>query len=174
MRAQRRRIGSSIRRRHHIGDQPLVARLILARNHRRLRHRGMPHAAPPRSRQAQCGTRGSSPGCRRARESPEPRPRASAPDPRCGTSGCPQDQTDPQQTAPPSDPAGPDSPAPDPLPQCKAPPQPQPEQAQARRPEHKPACSRSVVPIGTVASVDPLARRRPRSIDRCSRWARTR
>ena len=38
MRAQRGRIRSLIGRRHHIGHQPLVARLILARNHRALRH----------------------------------------------------------------------------------------------------------------------------------------
>ncbi len=40
MRAQRRGIGS-LTGRHHIGHQPLVARLILAGNHRRLRHPGM-------------------------------------------------------------------------------------------------------------------------------------
>ena len=34
MGAQRGRIRSLTGRRHHIGHQPLVARLILARNHR--------------------------------------------------------------------------------------------------------------------------------------------
>ena len=48
-------------RRHHIGHQPLVAGRILARDHRRLRHLGMPQPAPPRSRPARCGTRASSP-----------------------------------------------------------------------------------------------------------------
>jgi len=41
MRAQPRRIGTLTRRRNHIGHQPLVARHILARNHRRLHHRRM-------------------------------------------------------------------------------------------------------------------------------------
>src|SRR4029077_5546763 len=59
-------------------------------------------SAPPQSRQAQSGTRGPSPDCRRVQGSPKPRPRASAPDPPCGTSGSPQAQTGPQQTAPPS------------------------------------------------------------------------
>src|SRR5262249_55572862 len=40
MRSQRRRIRSLIPSRHHIGHQPPVARLILARNHRRLRYPG--------------------------------------------------------------------------------------------------------------------------------------
>ena len=42
MRAQRCGIGDRTRRRHHIGHQPLVAGLILARDHRRLRNRRMP------------------------------------------------------------------------------------------------------------------------------------
>ena len=40
MRAQCRNVGT--RARHHIGHQPLVAGLILARDHRRLRHGRMP------------------------------------------------------------------------------------------------------------------------------------
>ena len=42
MRPQRRRVGTRARGRHHVGDQPLVAALVLARDHRRLRHRRMP------------------------------------------------------------------------------------------------------------------------------------
>ena len=45
MRPQRRRIGNLIAPRHHISDQPLAPGLILARNHRRLRHRRMPRQA---------------------------------------------------------------------------------------------------------------------------------
>ena len=117
MRPQRRRIRCvSTRSRHHIGHQPLVAR----RHPRAQSPPPAPHSdaapAPPRSRQARCGSRASSPGCPHAQESPEPRPHASAPGPRCGTSGSPQDQTGPQQTAPPSAPHDPDSPAQDPHP----------------------------------------------------------
>ncbi len=43
MRAQRRGIGARTRSRDHIGHQPLVAGLILARDDRRLRHGRMPH-----------------------------------------------------------------------------------------------------------------------------------
>ena len=143
MRPQRRRIHALTRRRHHIGHQPLAARRILARHHRRLRHARDAAPAPPRSRQARSGTRAASPARPHARGTPAPRPRASAPSPRCGTSGSPQDQTDPPQTAPPSARHAPDSPAPDPHPRCKAPPQPRPAQAPNRRPAHKPACSRS-------------------------------
>ena len=43
MRPQRRSIGNVVGGRHHIGHQPLVAGLILARNHRSLRNRRMTH-----------------------------------------------------------------------------------------------------------------------------------
>ena len=138
--------------RNHIGNQPLVARHVLARNHRRLRTRSDAAPAPLRSPQARCGTRAPSPGCPHGPESPKPRPHASAPSPRCGTSGSPQDQTDPQQTAPPSAPHDPDSPAQDPHPQCKAPPSHQPVQAPSPRPIHKPACSISVDQSATLPS----------------------
>ena len=75
--------------RHHIGHQPLAAR---ARPRAQSPPPAPPRhaaAAPPRSRQARCGSRASSPAGRRAPGSPEPRPPASAPDPRCGTSGSP-------------------------------------------------------------------------------------
>src|ERR1700682_5620605 len=78
----------------------------------------------PRSRQAQCESRAASPAHPRARESPTPRPNASAQYPRCGTSGFPQDQTGPQQTAPPSAPHDPDSPAQAPPQICDTPPPP--------------------------------------------------
>ena len=42
MRPQRGGIGIGIRRSHHVGDQPLVAGLVLAHDHRRLRHRRVP------------------------------------------------------------------------------------------------------------------------------------
>ena len=68
-----------------------------------------PHApaAPPRSRPAQCGTRAASPAHPRAPGNPEPRPSASAPGRRCGTSGSRNPQTGPRQTAPPSAPRRP-------------------------------------------------------------------
>src|ERR1700731_3583476 len=100
-------------------------------------------AAPPRSRQAQCESRAASPAHPRARESPTPRPNASAQYPRCGTSGFPQHQTGPQQTAPPSAPHAPDSPAQAPPQICTAPPLPPPVQAANSRPTRTPACSRS-------------------------------
>src|SRR5262249_42199937 len=59
-------------------------------------------AALPRSPLAQCGSREPYPDGPRAPQTPNPHPRASAPSPRCGTSGPPQRQTDPQQSAPPS------------------------------------------------------------------------
>ena len=47
--------------RHHIADQPLAPRPILARHHHGLRTPAC-RAAPPRSRPARSGSRGSSPG----------------------------------------------------------------------------------------------------------------
>src|ERR1700716_1268235 len=92
----------------------------------------------PRSRQAQCESRAASPAHPRARESPTPRPNASAQYPRCGTSGFPQDQTGRQQTAPPSAPHDPDSPAQAPPQICTAPPLPPPVQAANCRPIYNP------------------------------------
>jgi hypothetical protein len=43
MRPQRRGVRSLIGRRNHIGHQPLAARHVLARHHRRLRHAPVPH-----------------------------------------------------------------------------------------------------------------------------------
>ena len=113
--------GTAARRRHNIANQPLAPGPVLARNHRRLRN--IPHAppAPPRSRPARSGTRAPSPAHPHAPGTPAPRRRASAPGRRCGTSGSPQHQTGPQQTAPPSDPHAPHSHAQDQTPQCKAP-----------------------------------------------------
>ena len=132
------------RRRHHIGHQPLVARLILARNHRRLRHRTNDASAPPRSRQAQCGSRAIFTCCRHGpRKSRTPSARQRAKIPGAVHPAPRRHQTDPPQTAPPSAQNASDNPAPVPLPQCKAPPQPPPVLAQVHRPIHKHACSRS-------------------------------
>src|SRR5260221_9986431 len=65
-------------------------------------------------------------------------PSASAPSPRCGTSDTPQHQTDPQQSAPQSDPRDPNNHAPHPLQKCKAPQQPQQEQAPNNYPARTP------------------------------------
>src|SRR5208282_2481055 len=105
-------------------------------------------AAPPQSRPAQCGSRGSSPVDPHAQENPEPHPNASAPNPPCGTSGSPQDQTDPPQTAPPSNQNGSNNHAPVPLPLCKARRKPPPVLVPIQRPIHKHACSRSACQSG--------------------------
>ena len=125
--------------RHHIGHQPLVAGPILPRNHRRLRHRRMPHQrrldlARLDAEAAQLDLLIGPP------EKVQHPVRAPArQDPRYGTSGSPQAQTGPPQTAPPSDRRGSNSRAQAPLPRYKARPQPQPEQAPSHRPIHKPA-----------------------------------
>ena len=57
--------GSARRRGHDVGDQPLVARHRPPRaTTTRLAHRRVLRRAPPRSRRARCGSRGSSPGGR--------------------------------------------------------------------------------------------------------------
>ena len=130
--------------RHHIAHQPLAPAAILARNHRRLRHR-RPAAASAASispgsirnpRSFTCCVRTPQKLQHPVRTPARQVPGAVHPAPRTH-------HTDRPQTAPPSDPHDPDSPAPDPLPQCKARPQPRPEQAPGRRPTRKPACSRS-------------------------------
>src|SRR5262249_24386087 len=100
-------------------------------------------AAPPRSPQAQCRSSEPYPVGPHAPQTPKPHRRASAPGPRCGTSGLPQRQSGPQQSAPPSDPRAQHSRAQPQHPRCKAPRQPQQEQAPNNRPIHKSACSRS-------------------------------
>src|SRR5262249_25362807 len=95
--------------------------------------------ARPRSPQAQCGNREPYPDGPHAPQPPNPHPRASAPGPRCGTSGSPQRQSGPQQNAPPSDRHAQHTPAQPLRPQCKAPQQPQQEQAPNNHPIHKQA-----------------------------------
>ena len=53
-----------------VADQPLAAGLVLARDHRRLRHPRVARPARPRSRRARSGSRGSSPARRPARRTP--------------------------------------------------------------------------------------------------------
>ncbi len=141
---QRRRIRSSTRRPSPPHTPPDAARhappswsRIAARDHRGLRHRRRAAAAPPRSRPARSGSRAASPARPPGRGSRARRRCASAPGRRCGTSGCPPARTDRPRTAPPSAPHAPDSPAPDPHPQCTARPQHPPEQAADGRPEHR-------------------------------------
>src|SRR5260370_35402461 len=93
-------------------------------------------------------------------------PSASAPSPRCGTSDPPQHQTDPQQSAPQSDPRDQNNHAPHPLQKCKAPQQPQQEQALNNYPKQIPAGSTSAAqppPHGphTVARPSPPNLRSP-------------
>ena len=113
VRRQRQPLQHHERRRHHVVRQArrnmrpqrrrIGARAARSPPHRRPaacrradpRARSPPPAprrdaasAPPRSRPARCGSRGSSPARRRGRGSPAPRRRASAPGRRCGTSGC--------------------------------------------------------------------------------------
>ncbi len=140
----RRHPRRAARRRHHIADEPLAARRILARNHRRLRHTGMPQQR--RLDLARLDPEAADLDLRvgAARGTPSTRRRASAPDRRCGTCGCPAARTGRPQTAPPSARRAPDSRAPDRHPQCKA--RPQPQQAPAAKPavqNIQRACSRS-------------------------------
>ena len=143
MRPQARRIRRPHPRRHHIGHQPLAAGPILARDHRRLRHAGMPQQrrldlARLDPEPAQLHLRVRAP-----QELQHPVGRQRARSPVRYIRPPPQRQTGPPQTAPPSDPHGPDSRAPAQPPRCKARPQRPQAQAPDRRPGHKPACSRS-------------------------------
>src|SRR5262249_3305372 len=97
------------------------------------------HAAPalPRSPQAQSGSREPYPAGPRPPQPPNPPPRASAPSPRCGTSGPPQPHTDPQQNAPPSARHDQHIPAQPQPPLCKAPQQHQQAQAPGHHPKHR-------------------------------------
>ena len=117
------------RRRNHIGHQPLVARLVLAAP-------SPPPAQPPHARRSAASI---SPGSMRKPRSftcSSARPRnSSAPSDRQRARSpvryirLPRLRTGRPQTAPPSAPAAPDSPAPVPPPQRKAPPSPPPAPA---------------------------------------------
>src|SRR6185437_12471472 len=81
----------------------------------------------PQSPPTQSGSPGSSPDYRSAPKTQCCRPEATAPSLPCGTSALPaRSQTDPAQTAPPSAPAGSDTPAPLPLHRRTSPPPPRP------------------------------------------------
>ena len=87
-RPQPRRINRAARRRHHIRHQTLLAGRVLPRTTTACAT--SPRAAvPPQSPQAQCETRAASPAGRHGPKTPKPRPSATAPNPPCGTSGCP-------------------------------------------------------------------------------------
>src|SRR5436190_28932 len=100
--------------------------------------RGKPPPTRPRSPQAQSGNRVPSPAGPRAPQTPTPHQTASAPSPRCGTSDPPPHQTDPQQSAPHSAPHDPNTLAQPQNQRCKAPQQPQPQQAPNNHPKRKP------------------------------------
>ncbi len=74
-----------LRRRVYVGDQPLVARRVLARHHHRLAHAGRLAQARLDLARARCGSRGSSPGSRCGPGTRCCRPAASAPGRRSGT-----------------------------------------------------------------------------------------
>ena len=77
-------------RRHHVGDEPPVARPRSSRaTTAACAHRRVRAPAPPRSRPARCGSRGSSPVVDAAEELQRRRRPASAPDRRCGTAARP-------------------------------------------------------------------------------------
>ena len=162
---QRRGVQHRARRRHHIADQPLAARAIRPRDHGGLRHARPARSAPPRSRPARSGSRAASPARRRGPETPARRPPATAPGRRSGTSGRPPRRSGRRQTAPPSATPGSDSRAPDPRPRCTARRPHPPAPAQARRPAHRPACSRS----DGRSAPRPIDRRRRPSASRRSR-----
>ena len=143
MRPQRRRIGARARGRHHIRRPAACCRPGPRARSPRTAPPPDAASAPPRSRPARSGSRGSSPARPPAPGSPAPRRRASAPGRRCGTSGSRPDHADRPRTAPPSAPPAPDSRAPAPRPQRRARPPPRPEQAAGPHPAHRPACCRS-------------------------------
>ena len=133
MRAQRRRIDTPIDVGNHIRDQPPVARLVLAGDHRRLRHVGMRAPAPPRSPRLDPEPADLHLLRRRGRGTPAHRRDASGRGRRCGTSGSRRGQTGPPRTAPPSVPLVPHSPAQARHRQRKAHPLPRPGQARGHR-----------------------------------------
>ena len=139
MRAQRRGIEHLVRSPHHIGDQPLAARRSSRTTTAACATCRDGAAAPPRSRPARSGNRAASPDRPHGPGTPAPRPAASAPGPRSGTSAPPQPRTDWPRTAPPSAPPGPDSHAPAPLRRRTAHPQPPPAPAPGPRPARRPA-----------------------------------
>ena len=144
MRAQRRCVEHAIGAcRHHIGHQPLVAGLILARDHRRLRHIGMPQQrrldlAGLDAEAAHLHLRIGAP-----EEVQNPVRAPARQSRRCGTCGSRPARTGRPRSAPPSARRARDSPAPAPPPRCKARPQPRPAPAASPRLKRKPACSRS-------------------------------
>ena len=77
-----------LRVRHHIGDEPLAAGLILARNHHRLRHRRMTGQRRLDLARLDAEAVDLHLAVGAAEEVQRPVRRASAPDRRCGTCGC--------------------------------------------------------------------------------------
>ena len=138
--------------RHHIGDQPLVAGRVLARDHRRLRHAGM-----PRQRRldlarldAEAADLHLLVGAPEELQHPVRAPArqvAGAVHPAAR-----QARTGRPRTAPPSARRAPDSRAPAPRPRCTARPPPPPAPAAGRRPAHRPACWQIGRPIGTCGA----------------------
>ena len=106
--AQRRRLRRGVRAAHDVGDEPLVAAAVLARHDHRLAAPRGAGRAPPRSRRARCGSRGSSPGGRCGpRYSRSPSSAAGARGRRSGRAARPASRrTDRARSAPPSAPAG--------------------------------------------------------------------
>ena len=123
VRRQRQRVERDERRRHHVlgqlrrerdaqlrhrrhraagevGDQALLSGHVFARHHHARADSATQRAAPPRSRRARSGIRGSSPGGRFVRGTPAPRRCASAPGRPSDTCACPaRRRTDPARTA---------------------------------------------------------------------------
>src|SRR5262249_2594539 len=98
--------------------------------------RSRDNAAPPQSPQAQCENPAPRPDGPRDPQTAKLHQTPTAPSPRCGTSGRPQRQTGPQQSAPPSARRDPHSRDRLPRQRCKAPQQPQQEQAPSNHPTH--------------------------------------
>ncbi len=130
--------------------------------------------APPRSRPARSGTRGSAPGRRPGPRTPASPRSTSGSGRRCGTSGCRPGRRGRPRTAPPSGPGARSTPGPAPHPPDTAPrprlPGPATGPHRGHRPASRPADSRS------AAAPAPRCRRSTAAASRTawSRWDRTR
>ena len=166
LRTHRRHIDRGLRRGHQIAHQPLVAGLVLARDHRRLRHRCLPHQhgldlAGLDAEAAQLHLLIGTPQKVQHAICPPARQIAGAVHARCQPP-----RTDRPRTAPPSARPARDSRAPGRTPRCTARPQRQQEPDAARRPERRPACSQIGRPIGNDRQRIIAAIGRERNADR--------
>ena len=165
---QRRGVQHRARRRHHIADQPLPTRTIRPRDHGGLRHARLRSQrrldlARLDPEPAQLHLRVGA--AQELQHTVRPPPRQVPGPVHPAAPGRRPHHSGRRQTAPPSARRGSDSPAPDQRPRCTARRQHPPAPAQARRPAHRPACSRS----DGRSAPRPTGRRRRPSASRRSR-----